>query len=38
MVSQPKADPDELIHAFRSYSRAIASDVLRKASSECRQG
>src|SRR5262245_34531546 len=30
LSQQPKADPDQLIHAFRSYSRAIASDILRK--------
>lgn len=26
----PKADPDQLVNAFRSYSRAIASEILRK--------
>jgi RNA polymerase sigma factor FliA len=29
-TQQPKADPDQLINAFRSYSKAIASGVLRK--------
>lgn len=36
--SAPKPDADQLIHAYRSYARAIASDMLRKLPSHIEKG